>query len=186
MFISIDPGIRFCGVSILESKKDKLKVHETTTIVGTRKIRDPKLADLAKRYGDRTGRVFKIKEVVEDLLEKYPNIKEIVMEAPFFNRFSPVAFAALLEVLHILKYEVIIPKDLKFAIIEPRTVKKWWTGSGNAKKEAMKETLVEKVKNKSVVIDTDVEELSEHVIDSIAVGYTFDAMKKEGKLELEG
>ena len=60
-----------------------------------------------------------------------------------------------------------------------KLVKKLFTTKHLAKKELMKHFLLEKQKTKEIDMSIDVESLSEHEIDSIAVGYVFWVIKNQ-------
>lgn len=171
MIISIDPGITNCGVSLIEEKGDKLIVRDCINIVGTRKL-NPDLKELTQQYGDRSGKVLRISEKIIEIIEENPDIKFIAIEAPFFNRMRPAAFESLLEVVFVVKYKVAVPRSLDLVLVAPMLVKKHWTDKGNAKKEMMLSELEKRVKEGSVILPRPIETLTEHEIDSIAVGYT--------------
>jgi hypothetical protein len=67
----------------------------------------------------------------------------------------------------------VVNTDLKFKLIEPLAIKKIFTNISQATKEDMKKFLLAKKKDKSIILDKEVEELSEHEIDSIAVGFVY-------------
>jgi Holliday junction resolvasome RuvABC endonuclease subunit len=73
---------------------------------------------------------------------------------------------------------VIIPNEFDFKLVEPRLVKKVFADHGNAKKDDMKRCLIEKIVSGEIVLNGDVETLSEHEIDAIAVAHTHITLTK--------
>lgn len=178
MIISIDPGVTNCGVSRMEKKGNKFYVHETINIVGTRKLRGD-VGLIGERYDERTGRVMRIVETITEILDKYPEIDTIALEGPFFNPRMPNAYMSLLEVVFTIKYKIAVPRDLDVVIIAPMEVKFHWTGKGNVKgKKPMEDTLHEKIKSKEVIMDLKDKKLTEHEVDSIAVGFSHYVIKE--------
>lgn len=173
MIISIDPGVTNCGVSRLEMKGNKLHIIEKRNIRGTRKLRGEH-KEVGDQYGDRTAKVLRIMEELIEILDAHPEIKTIAIEEPFFNRKMPNAFKSLLEVVIPIRYEIAVPRGLDLALIAPKEAKMFWAGKGNVKgKEPMEEALDKKVKNGEVVFEFEYDKLTEHEIDSFAIGYTY-------------
>ena len=185
MILSIDPGVTACGVSVSELKDDKLNVLDTINVSGTLKL----IGDFfhaGERYGKRTGKVHRIIGTVNDLLDKYPEITMIALEAPFYNRRAPQAFASLLEVVYGIKYMVAIKRRIDLRVMSPMTVKKVWTGKGNSNKDAMYDELKSRLTLNLVTLPTGktLETLTEHEIDSMAVGFTYQKLKQENSDEI--
>lgn len=172
MIISIDPGVTHCGVSVIHERgPGKVECIATANVVGGRKL-GSHLKDIVDLHGERQGKLFRICEQITKYMDDY-NIKAIVIEAPFFSSRSPRAFEALLDVVHAVKYIVAIPKEMKLITLEPTLVKKVFTGKGNANKDVMEEFFDNLVDSKHIVIPPDTDGLTEHQIDSIAVGYSY-------------
>lgn len=172
MFISIDPGINFCSVVVIEPGKEFL-VKESILVKNVRKFTEEE-KEQEKQYGSRTVKVMAIIKTLEEQVDKY-NPDFIVIEAPFYNSLTPSAYGSLLEVIFAVKYLVTLKRDLKIHLMEPRLVKKFFTENGNAAKQMMKEYLTKKLNNKDIILESHIEEetLSEHEIDGIAIGYTY-------------
>jgi hypothetical protein len=82
-----------------------------------------------------------------------------------------MAYGSLLEVIFSIKYLIVIPNQLGMKLVEPLLVKKLFSGQHMAKKEVMKQFLIRKRDDGEIIIAGDVEALSEHEIDSVAIGY---------------
>ena len=171
LYLSIDPGIAHLGISVIDNTNE-FKVLETVLVKNTRKFTDEeKIIEIA--YGPRVVKVLAIVDSINQLLDKYKAIEIIILEAPFYSALTPVSYGALLEVISAIKYKIIIPRDLPFKLIEPLLVKKLFTNKGMASKEAMKQFLIQKKENGNIVLETEIDTLSEHEIDAIAIGFVY-------------
>ena len=166
--LSLDPGIAFTGISINDTSEG-FRVVETHIIKNNRAF-TPEEKVIEKSQGPRAVKLLAIINKFKSLLERF-NIEMIVIEAPFYNALTPQAYGSLLEVVFGLKYSVLVPMDLKYRLIEPTLVKKLFTSHGMAKKEMMKQFLISKIATGEIKMDKPVESLTEHEIDSIAIGY---------------
>ena len=166
--LSLDPGIAFTGISINDTSEG-FRVVETHIVKNNRTF-TPEEKVIEKSQGPRAVKLLAIINKFKSLLEDF-NIEMIVIEAPFYNALTPQAYGSLLEVVFGLKYSVLVPMDLKYRLIEPTLVKKLFTSHGMAKKEMMKQFLISKIATGEIKMDKPVESLTEHEIDSIAVGY---------------
>lgn len=166
--LSLDPGIAFTGISINDTSEG-FRVVETHIVKNNRTF-TPEEKVIEKSQGPRAVKLLAIINKFKSLLERF-NIEMIVIEAPFYNALTPQAYGSLLEVVFGLKYSVLVPMDLKYRLIEPTLVKKLFTSHGMAKKEMMKQFLISKIATGEIKMDKPVESLTEHEIDSIAIGY---------------
>lgn len=171
MILSIDPGVNNCGLSVVNIESDFI-VIETWLIKNARKFTDEeKIIEI--KFGNRTVKVMAIVNKIKELLVIYPNIDRLIIEAPFYNALTPMAYSSLLEVIFSIKYTIIIPMNLDIKLIEPLLVKKLFSGNNMAKKEAMKQFLIKKKDDGNIKFTGNIEQLSEHEIDSIAIGYVY-------------
>ena len=155
--ISIDPGINFCGIATIDID-DGFKVINSTLIKNARAFTaDEKITEAA--FGPRAVKVGVIVRKLQELIDKH-NVKTVVIEAPFYNALTPMAYGSLLEVIFAIKYTVIIPRGLKFELIEPTLVKKLFANKGYAAKEAMRQFLIAKKNVGDIDLPYEVESLS--------------------------
>lgn len=171
LIICIDPGINMCGFSIAKGEGNKLHVLETHLVKNARKFNDEE-KEVEVLHGTRYVKVMAIVNKLIELLDKHKTTK-LVIEAPFYSALTPVAFGSLLEVILAIKYTVAIERGLSLSMVEPTLVKKIFTGHGRAKKEMMKEYAINLKLNGVLITKVDMESISEHEIDAIAVGYTY-------------
>lgn len=170
VFISLDPGVNYAGFSVNKVTDKKFEVIESILVNNNRAFKaDEK--ELEKIHGGRAVKIMKIVAQLEELLDKY-GVDKLIVEAPFYSSLTPVAYGSLLEVIFAIKYLVITKREINMVLVEPTLIKKLFTGKGNASKVMMKDFLVAKFKNGDIVTKVPVEELSEHEIDGVAVGYT--------------
>lgn len=168
--ISIDPGINFCGIATIDVDSG-FKVINSLLIKNARAFTaDEKVTEAA--FGPRAVKVGVIVKKLEELIEKH-NVKTVVIEAPFYNALTPMAYGSLLEVIFAIKYTVIIPRNLKFELIEPTLVKKLFANKGYAAKEAMRQFLLAKKNAGEIDMPYEVETLSEHEVDAVAIGFVY-------------
>lgn len=170
MFLSIDPGINNTGITVFSINK-KFKIHYSANILNLRKFTEEE-KKLENFYDSRAVKVLYIINFIRKILNTY-EIDEVVIEAPFYNALTPMAFGSLLEVINALKYNVFIPENIKITMIEPLLIKKTFTKERLANKELMKLFLHDKIAKNELEIEEniDIESLTEHQIDSIAIGY---------------
>lgn len=168
IILSIDPGLNNTGISILDLTNE-FKVLETTLVKNTRKFTDSEKI-IEQKFGNRVVKVSAILSAINELVSKY-NIKDIIIEAPFYNALTPMAYGSLLEVIYSIKYTIVVNKDINFKLVEPLLVKKLFTKNHLAGKELIKFHLSRMIDSKEIFMDKDINELSEHEIDSIAIGY---------------
>jgi len=153
-FFSLDPGTNFTGLSVwfLDNKFRLLDI-ETVTVT-------PLSSELKCKIEEITESVFR-------LVEDYQPV-HFVYENPFFNRFRPTAFEPIIRLTnlwYIKWYKLRGDKGLfKYP---PKTIKAF-ISSGDNKKGDMLEG-VRKIKEITQFVDLDT--VTEHVVDSLALGY---------------
>lgn len=178
MIISIDPGVNFCGISVVDASRE-FTVKEVQLVKNARKFTDEE-KNIEAIHGARVVKVLAITSKIESFLEKYPQVNTIVVEAPFYNALTPAAFGSLLEVIFAIRYKIVMAREsLRFKMIEPLVVKKLFSNKPMASKEIMKQFLIAKKQDGSIKMENDIELLSEHEIDSIAVGFAYHETCKE-------
>ena len=169
MLLAIDPGINTTGLAVLDIAQ-KVVVKETVLVKNARKF-TPEEKLIEEAHGTRVVKVLAITNKIEELLDKYKEIDTIVAEAPFYNSLTPMAYGSLLEVISAIRYMVAYQKSLPFKLIEPLVIKRLFTSKAMASKELIKHFLHEKKKDGSIIIDIDIDTLSEHEIDAVAIGF---------------
>lgn len=176
MIIAIDPGVTHCGISIMEKLEcGTVKLLHRENVRGARTLKTERLKVIETQQGKRTAKIMRITDTISGLMETFGEPEYIVFEAPFYSRFSPNAFASLLEVLDSVRYVLAIPMEIPIALFEPSVIKKCFAEHGGAKKDGMLEALHKRLEDKTLLLDTDVDltDISEHEVDSTGIGYTF-------------
>lgn len=169
MLLSIDPGVNNCGLSVADTDQ-QFKVLLTHNVKNARKFSDTEKA-LEAEYNARVVKVHAIHDKIVEVLDLYPQINDVAIEAPFYNHLTPQAYGSLLEVISVIKYKILIPRKLPYRMLEPMLVKKLFANKGMAKKEIMKQFLISKVASGEILLDADIETLTEHEIDAVAIGF---------------
>jgi hypothetical protein len=169
MILSIDPGINNCGLSVLDLDAE-FTVKDTWLVKNARKFTDEEKV-VETRFGNRTVKVMAIINKIKEILTTYPKIDALIIEAPFYNALTPMAYGSLLEVIFSIKYLIVIPNQLGMKLVEPLLVKKLFAKQHLASKEVIKQFLYKKREDKEIIITKEIEGLSEHEIDSIAIGF---------------
>lgn len=180
MLLAIDPGINQCGLAVLNTE-NKVVVKETVLVKNARKF-TPEEKIIEEKHGTRAVKVLAITGKIEELLDTYNDIDFIIAEAPFYSALTPMAYGSLLEVISAIRYMVAYKRDLPFKLIEPLLVKRIFTTKAMASKELIKQFLCEKKKDGSIVIDIDIETMSEHEIDAVAIGFVHHLNQKSNQV----
>lgn len=174
--MGIDPGLNFTGISLFEidSYTSDILSIEALTLVNDKLLDRTEFS--SDDFQERLIKLYKLKYAFEHVLSQMqPHL--IYCEAPFYNRFRPTAYSSLLEVVNtiyagVLEYNYNIP----FHMLAPLSVKKF-IGAKTIKNDTEKgkfevKTAVVAIPEITSVLKNDIHTLTEHAIDSIAVGYT--------------
>lgn len=168
--LAIDPGTNALGVAVLDVDIDTHIVtvkHATTIDVSKLCQHYPQLIAI---HGERVSKLHAVEVSLYRLFRAW-RPDEIVSESPYMGRF-PQAFAALIECISSIRRAIMeYNRALPFPTIDPASVKKSVGVSGkNGDKEAMKTAI--QIQS-DLVFELNVDDLDEHAIDAIAVGYAF-------------
>lgn len=170
--LSIDPGTNFLGVSIMDVvinesyRKPELKILHCAS-VNIESLATALYGEtVVLNHGLRQAKVLACKSLLSKFLEEWePNT--VAIESPYMGRF-PQAFSALVECMQALKLAVIeYDVNLEINAYDPSTVKK---AVGSAKISSDKNSVKSAMVKHFPEIDFD--DLDEHAIDSMAVGFT--------------
>lgn len=177
--VSIDPGTRFMGVAIyevnfvnrhiLDAKSECWHVDDMTDLQYLSQedytYMTIKLTRIRKHFG-------------ELLLREQPVV--VACERPFFNRFKPNAFAAILRVLESIQSAIIdYNPNVAFVLLEPFVVKKRVGASLSSDKEKVREALQSKDEFKRLACYDELANMEKDAIDALAVGYAYIDESKE-------
>ena len=178
-FINLDPGVNHLGISVVEMG-ESFNVVMCHLVNNNRTFtKEEKASEI--EIGSRGVKVLNIVRKLNEVVDEY-GIKDIIIEAPFYSALTPVAYGSLLEVIMAIKYTLIIPRGLTLTLIEPTVIKRVFANKGNANKLVMREFLTSRVASGEIGLSYNIDNLSEHEIDSIAVGYTYWKSKQINKV----
>ncbi len=179
--IGIDPGLSNLGVAVFDVDyyTDRILRIEAFTLVND-KLPDRTGFD-TDTVTERTIKLYKLRNTLQELFYRYlPS--HVVSEAPFYNRFMPMAFGALNEVVAIVHNAVLDwNPNIGFHTVPPLLVKKLVNTKAvkndTAKGKELVKLAVSNIPEITSVLVTPIETLSEHAIDAIAVGYSIFSTK---------
>ena len=176
--ISIDPGSNDLGCSVTYYDLSTLSIISIESI----HIKVSKLVpdySMLASHGDRKSRYSTLKKTLTRLIE-YHSPVAVVSEAPFFNRFTPLAYGTLTEVVAIVKEAVLsVNPYTPMRTYPPMTVKK----AIGAKKYVGKNPVLDAVLNNEEIMKAMVNNVhycTPDEVDSIAVGYAYLEEQREG------
>lgn len=167
--LGIDPGSSNLGISIYKLDFNTLAIKESFAFTISAKDTCFYNRNTSNEFGDKIARLQAMKSELAEVFRSYsPSL--IVCESPFFNSFTPNAYAILIEVVNLIhetiwEYNYQIP----FFKVDPPTAKKAVGAKGNAKKDEMTQAIIEikdRLKLKNNPLDLD-----EHSIDALAIGH---------------
>lgn len=168
---AIDPGTRFLGFSAIHVDNQTLQIvkSEAYTVQVMKMIREDH--QLSLLHGHKYARLTSLRQ---DLVDKFNYYRPayIVSESAYYNPRTPGAYAPLIECIQIerdavLEYNPLMPLNT----IEPSAIKAAIGAKGNAKKDPVLDRVLQLPLNYEGLCPMD--QLSEHAIDSLAIGYAF-------------
>lgn len=167
--VSIDPGLNRCGVAIYEMYDGhRIDRIEAFTLNNDHLIQATGMDE--ERTSDRTLRLRRLHNAFRNIFEDLkPQI--VAFEAPFYNRFRPMAFGSLTETCDTIKYAAydILPNSI-VCFVEPMLVKKAVNATKGKGKDPVKEG-ISKIPEIMQKLHGSLDALDEHSIDAIGVGY---------------
>lgn len=170
--VAIDPGLNNIGVAIFHIQTQPfsiLSIHAET-------LKEEKVLDEVSLDGEYfTERLIKRLRMTQALMKIIKEIHPcwVVSESPFFNRRTPGSFAVLTEVISgIFESVAMFDSNIRHATVEPLLVKHTLHIAGEKGKDVVRDAM-SKENYLLSVLEQNLNELDEHAIDAIGVGYTF-------------
>ena len=170
--VSIDPGLNNFGVAIFNINYSTKAINSIQTVgVKTDKIFDYTGLD-NELHGDRLVKLVKIKErLLEILTEHNPCV--VACEAPFYNPLMPNAYRALVEAIMSMQTAVLEHNsNVPFIQVSPREVKQAVNANATKGKIVVKDGVSQIQVLTDAMVDN-IDDITEHCVDAIAVGYCF-------------
>jgi Holliday junction resolvasome RuvABC endonuclease subunit len=171
--VGIDPGSRCFGLSVIDYDIETGVIHLThaETFQAERFLNDNSLELV---LGDRGARHLKCREfLVERLGHFQPQL--VSCESAFMKLKFVTAFQSLVEGIVMARQAVWEYKNtLPLFLVDPPTAKKAVGAPGKGgDKEAVRTAIKKLIREKKIIVNgnVDIDELDEHSIDSIAIGY---------------
>lgn len=140
LFVGIDPSLRSTG----------LYLYKRTGQFPNYTYEQPFYAQLdtkSKDFPNSINRCLYIASLIDQLildnLDQQTKISLIVCQGYFVGRQQGVVIQ-LAELGALIRYKILIQRQYPLCIVPPKTVKKFVTGNGNAKKQQMMQTVLQK------------------------------------------
>lgn len=177
--LSIDPGSMSAGFAIFHMDNEVIEAIDAFTIKPAKSLL--KVGKEEEDPSERNTRLLLLRQIYRNILEDVqPSL--VISESPFYNPRMPGAYGVLVEVVGIFRSETHdYNPALNLFTIEPVLVKKGVGAKTIAGKLDMKAALrVHPAISSKLIVD--LEDLDEHGIDAIAVGYSWLNTALEGTL----
>ena len=167
--MAIDPGSSNLGIAIYRIGLATGEILDSHAFTLQAKDSNYYSKDYSNRYNDKFARLQALESELFSVFDYYrPTI--VVCESPFFNSFTPNAYAILSELVNLIQHTLLqFNNHIPFYKVDPPTAKKAVGAKGNAKKEDMV-IAIDKIKH-TLKLTTAIETLDEHSIDALAIGY---------------
>ena len=170
--LAIDPGLNNLGFSIFTFQKDfdhLLSIDPLTVVVD----KEDSFSSFDEFYHpEKLLKLLKIRRAITELMS-FHNPCLVVSEAPFYNRLRPTAFRPLCEAIQTLETACFdYNPDVAFFQIPPLKVKQAVNaGSTKGKIDVLSSIL--QLPDLVSKVTIDLNRLSDHAVDSIAVGHAY-------------
>lgn len=168
--LAVDPGIHFMGISVheLDSRTGKYINIDVETLALDRAFSYFGTCSETVTITDKN--LMKIRDRIMDLVVDY-DVNFLAYESPFYNPTRPGAYGSLCGVVSVLRSAALDANpNILIDCMSPQNIKKGMGAGGTKGKEIMFEKVLgtQELMN---VLNADQDDLSEHCIDSIAIGY---------------
>ena len=167
----IDPGGHTLGLSYmtLDVRDGSIVRVDSMTIVSD--YLPDGMSGLEVSHGERFNRLYRVQtRLLEEFKHHQPSM--VICESPFFNRFRPIAYGSLSELLSMIRVSVMLyHPDVPFRTYSPSEIKKGVKAGHISDKKAMRNA----IGNISEITDgmtKTIENCTEHELDAIAACYT--------------
>ena len=171
--LSFDPGLSYSGwnFSSYKLKTGEMVIHRFGMFSPNERVGSADMRKDSTRYGQRIMTLASLRQQLRELMDTYkPDF--VVSEAPFFNATRPTAYCALVQ--WITTVELVLFDEYKAPLFKlaPKFAKKVVSGFGGAEKLGVQYAIMHKagIRFKHKIEESD---LTEHICDSIGIGYTF-------------
>lgn len=172
--VAMDPGLHNIGLAVftLTLVDDKVKIKS----ISASTISSNKVKQIDNIDTDIHDELFSIRRnmtsaVIREVLEIEPSF--FVTESAFFNPTRPNSFAQLHAIITaVLDGILLADGNIATGRLPPKSVKKTFGIAKEIGKDPVKDAVSKKTEIMSALVQ-DIDELTEHAIDAIAVGYAY-------------
>ena len=172
--LSVDPGSKMTGISRfdIDIRNKKILSIKTWTIFVNKLKNDTGIAD--EMITEKWMRFYKLRGEFIRILHR-ENVHYVAYEGPFMNTMQPSAYGPLVAVMTMLQDAMVAYNSgCPFFVSQPQQVKKAVGVAGKKGKGVIK-AAIEKIPELMEALKiggTNLDELDDNAIDSIAVGYS--------------
>lgn len=171
-YISIDGGTLTAGACYFSIEDGKMVVHETTLFDVRRD--DPAYRYIQIRHGELTARLVRLQDQLSDWVVDLPHPPLIlVYESHFINTRRPTSVIPLVRFMQAVDH-VMVANGIRTEYIAPQEMKKAIRVTGRlakADKDIVKRAIQGLIDEGEIESEIDLNEISEHEIDAIGIGY---------------
>lgn len=165
--IGIDPGSSYLGLSTFWIDPKTLEIQKvySKTLYGARYIQNERVNQV---FGSTQSMLSGHRKY---LLNHFNTVRPMAVfcESPFYNSRMPAAFGSLMKTLEYIKNACMLSDPyMHFATVDPSTAKKAIGASGGSRDKA---DMLEALKKCDFYDKIIFEGVTEHAVDSVAIGY---------------
>lgn len=171
--LSFDPGLSTAGWNLSECNPDDqiMIIRKYGMLYPNKEVETAEHKAENTKYGTRIMTLDALRTQVRDLFNTYhPDF--VVSEDAFFNPTRPIAYCALVQWLTTISLVLFDEYQQTLFRLAPKIVKQISSGDGTSDKNDIQDAILHR---SDIEFDPPVvkEELTEHICDSIGIGYTF-------------
>ena len=163
--LAIDPGLTFMGWAVLKDD-GMIEVVKTGMVLSSKHVSRVKYRDSVDNYGKRTVSLDFMMNAITELIREN-SIDILAIEGSFYNARTPSVYGSMMQILGVIMLTTYKEFKLRVWVVPTKIAKKWIAGDGGSSKMSVKDAIMYK---DDINIPDDIE-LTEHILDAIAVGY---------------
>lgn len=168
--LSIDPGSQNFGITVSELLAGTMSVIYSTTLNIDKLCTMNRYHDILNNHGVRAAKMACIEYSVSKLIYSW-DVQFVVSESPYMGKFVQTLIVLIETIASIRRGILAIDATIPFMTVDPATVKRNVGVSGKSGDKTLILPALAKL-DRLCLDNIDVNNLDEHSIDSIAVGYS--------------
>jgi Holliday junction resolvasome RuvABC endonuclease subunit len=170
--MSIDPGLNNIGICFIDLDLNTRSIKDITAWTLNNDRLNNHTYFVEESHSERLTKLFKLRDAITYLLQNF-NPAIVISESPFYNPARPSAYGSLVESINVIQTAVTdYNYNIMFRTVEPLLIKKVVGAKLSSDKDSVKKAL-QSISSIVSASRSNLDELDQHSIDAIAVGYTF-------------